>query len=166
MAIEEHPVWKQIDGSAYLFLNRLYEPRDNALTIILEEAVANETKRGPTVIAGVSLGDACPIEPTSECSVFKLEWKSYVSYCVTEEMHGSCGKYDDEEYVGRLLRVYTRSHFLDFIAKDTGAHFEPYRHYKIACQNHNVDVVSAAPPELQSLSREEAELKDSSHGIH
>jgi hypothetical protein len=75
-------------------------------------------------------------------------------------MVGSCGKYEDEEYAGRLLRLYSKSHFLEFIAKDTGAHSEPYRHYKIACLNHVIDVVATSVPELQSLSREEAGLKE------
>lgn len=153
-AIEDHPVWKQIDSSAYLFLERLFEPRDNQLTIVLEEAIANNAKSGPTIIAGISLeGESCPIEPTPDCRIFTLQWKNYVAYCVTEEMHGSCGKYEDEEYAGRLLRIYSKSHFLDFIAKDTGAHFEPYRHYKIACQNHNIDIVSAVDPILESQPR-------------
>ena len=67
-------------------------------------------------------------------------------------MAGSCGKYEDEEYTGKLLRLYAKSHFLEFIGKDTGAHSEPYRHYKIACLNHVIDVVSTNAPELQSLS--------------
>jgi hypothetical protein len=52
--------------------------------------------------------------------------------------------------------VYSQSHFLDFIVKDTGAHFEPYRHYQIACQNHKIDIVATSAPVLTSLSREEA----------
>ena len=159
--IEENPVWKCIDSAAYLFLNKLFEPRDNSLTIVLEEAIANHAKQGPSKIAGIALlGDSCPIEPTPDCRIFNLQWKNYVAYCVTEEMVGSCGKYEDEKYTGRLLRVYSESHFLDFISKDTGAHFEPYRHYKICCQNHNVDIVSASEPELFSFAREEASLSN------
>jgi hypothetical protein len=165
--IENDPVWKQINAVSYLFLGRLFEPRDNSLTIILEEAVSNKAKSGPTTLpGGITLpGDSCPIEPTSDCSVFTLHWKNYVSYCVTEEMVGSCGKYEDEDYTGRLLRLYSKSHYLDFVAKDTGAHFEPYRHYKIACLNHIVDIVATSIPELQSSSREEAGVvENAKHG--
>lgn len=152
-------LWKAIDSSQYLFLGRLFEPSDNALTVILEEALANKEKTTPnTKIGDIELpGESCPIEPTSSCSVFLLNWKNYVSYAVTEEMHGSCGNYEDEKYSGRLLRVYTKSHFLDFVAKDTGAHFDSYQHYKIACQNHIIDIVSASNPELASFSRFEAQ---------
>jgi hypothetical protein len=155
--IENDPVWKQIDSVSYLFLSRLFEPRDNSLTIILEEAISNKAKSGPKQLpGGIIFEDSCPIEPTSDCRVFTLHWKNYVSYCVTEEMVGSCGKYEDEEYTGKLLRIYSKSHFLEFIAKDTGAHSEEYRHYKIACLNHVIDIVSTSTPELRSLSREES----------
>jgi hypothetical protein len=155
--IENDPLWNRIDSVSYLFLSRLFEPRDNSLTVVLEEAVSNKTKSGPIKLpGGVTLEDSCPIEPTSDCLVFTLHWKNYVSYCVTEEMHGSCGQYDDEEYTGRLLRVYSKSQFLDFIGKNTGAHSESYRHYKIACLNHIVDIVATSIPELRALSRQEA----------
>jgi hypothetical protein len=155
--IEQNSIWNQIDLSDYLFLNKLFEPRDNSLTIILDEAKANHAKNGPTAFGSVVLpGDSSPIEPTPNCHVFTLHWKSYVSYCVTEEMHGSCGKYEDETYTGRLLRVYSQSHYLDFVAKDTGAHSEPYHHYKICCLNHVIDIVSTKPPEISNSAREEA----------
>jgi hypothetical protein len=71
-------------------------------------------------------------------------------------MHGSCGKYEGEKYTGRLLRLYSKSHFLDFVAADTGAHFESYSRYKICCENHNIDIVFVTAPELSYVSREEA----------
>lgn len=158
-SIENDPIWKQIDSASYLFLSRLFEPRDNSLTIILEEAIANKAKSGPRELPGdITLEDSCPIEPTSDCRVFTLHWKNYVSYCVMEEMVGSCGQYGDEKYTGRLLRLYSKSHFLEFVAKNTGAHFEEYRHYKISCLNHIIDIVATSIPELQSLTREEAGL--------
>jgi len=30
-----------------------------------------------------------------------------------------------ETYTGRLLRVFTKSHFLDYLARNTGGHVEP-----------------------------------------
>jgi hypothetical protein len=158
---ERTELWEAIDSSDYLFLNKLFEPRDNSLTIVLEQAIANVAKIGPTILpGGLKLpGDSCPIEPTADCLIFTLHWKLYVSYCVTEEMVGSCGNYQDADYTGRLLRVYSKSAFLDFIAKSTGAHSDPYRHYMIACQNHNIDIVSTREPELSSMSRAEAGLE-------
>ena len=159
-SIEDNPVWKLIDGSAYLLLNKLFEPRENSLTIVLEEAVVHESHRGTRVIASAAFSGVAPIEPSETTFVFEVHWKNYVSYCVTEEMHGSCGEYDDEEHTGRRFRVYSRSHFLDFVQKDTGAHSEPYRHYKIVCENHMIDVASSTAPELTASSRGGARLAD------
>jgi len=162
LEIQNDPIWQQIDSAAYLFLYKLFEPRDNSLTIILQEAIANTLKAGPTILPdGLTLpGDSSPIEPTAECRVFRLHWKNYVSYSVTEEMHGSTGNYDQEKYSGRLIRIYSKSNFLDFIEKNTGAHIDDYRHYQIACLNHVIDIASTAFPELTSLSRAEAGLDE------
>jgi len=42
----------------------------------------------------------------------------------TEELTGSnfVTGYDDESYTGSILQVYTKSHFLDHLAPDTGGH--------------------------------------------
>ena len=78
----------------------------------------------------------------------------YAAYLVTEELVGSNAKdgYDDECYTGKLLRVYSNSHFLDHMARDTGGHIEPLQHYKIVCLNHLIDVAAYAPPEVQFLT--------------
>jgi hypothetical protein len=161
---ERDAVEREIDGAAYLYLARLFEPYDNQLTIVLDEAGANEAKTGSRMLpGGVVICDAMPIEVTDTSRVFTLTWNRYISYSVTEEMHGSCGNYDDEEYTGRLFRTYTKSHFLAFLAHDTGGHFESYKHYKICCLNHIIDVASVRPPTLQSLSRDEAGLNELIH---
>jgi hypothetical protein len=59
--IEGHKIWRQIDSSAYLFLNELTEPGDNALKIVLDEAVANQAKTGPkTFPGGIDFGESTP----------------------------------------------------------------------------------------------------------
>lgn len=146
------PLWKAIDLAPYLFLGRLFEPSDNSLVIVLEEAIANKVREQSvtTLPGGITLpGPSTPIEMVPGCRIFTMSWKRYISYCVTEEMLGSTSRYDDEIYTGRLIRVYSSSHFLDFVTRDTGApHFEPYTHIKIACQSHIIDVVATGEPEI------------------
>jgi hypothetical protein len=67
---------------------------------------------------------------------------------------GSGGNYEDEVYTGKLFREYTKSHFLDLLARDTGGHFEPILHYKLICQNPLIDVASYNPPEVRLLKNE------------
>src|SRR5437588_13097630 len=54
-----------------------------------------------------------------------------VAYLVTEECVGSCGRDDDEIYTGKLFRVYTKSHFLEHLLRDTGGHTESILHFKL-----------------------------------
>jgi hypothetical protein len=69
---------------------------------------------------------------------------------VTEELVGSnsLGGYDDEAYSGTILRRYTRSHFLNHIARDTGGHSDPVQHFKLICLNHLIDVATYESPEI------------------
>ncbi len=95
--------------------------------------------------------DGWLIESTEGCRTFELSWKCYVAYLVTEECVGSCGTYDDETYTGKLFRVYSESHFLNHLARDTGSHTEPVQHYKLTCLNHLIDVAAYAPPEIRLI---------------
>ena len=72
---------------------------------------------------------------------------------------GFRGSDKDEVYTGNLLRVYTKSHFLDHLSRDTGGDIEPILHYKLICQNHLIDVASYSPPEVRFLSAESGETK-------
>jgi hypothetical protein len=98
------------------------------------------------------LTDASPIESTDICRTFELTWKRYVAYLVTEECVGSCGQYDDEVFTGKLFRVYTKSHFLEHLARDTGGHIEEVLHYKLTCLNHLIDVAAYVLPEVKQVA--------------
>jgi hypothetical protein len=66
-------------------------------------------------------------------------------------MVGSCGDYEDEVNSGKLFRVYTKSHFLDHLARDTGAHTEPIRNFTLTCLNHLIDIASYEVPTLRQV---------------
>lgn len=146
-----------LDSVKYLYLRELSETRDNSLRLVVDEAV-----RTPSVASRADtighlpelteiLKDAEAIETTQSCRTFELTWKHYVAYLVTEECVGSCGKYDDETFGGNLFRMYTKSHFLDHLGRDTGGHTEAIRHYKLICLNHLIDVAAYAPPEVRQV---------------
>jgi hypothetical protein len=149
----------QINSAKYLCLRGIREPADNQLEILAEEAVANEQKRGhvqnPTELPEIAaiLKDSAPIESGAGCFTYRLYWKHYAAYLVTEECVGSCGNYGDEIYEGSLFRLYTKSHFLDHLSRDTGAHSNPLLHYKVICQNHLVDIAAEDPPDIEVVSR-------------
>jgi hypothetical protein len=150
-------VLDSLNSVEYLYLHQLSEPRDNSIRVIVKEVMDGRP-------APHSLQDDLPeiadilrttraIETTADCKTFELYWNHYVAYLVTEEMVGSCGNYKGETFTGKLYRTYTKSHFLDHLARDTGAHAHPIQHYKITCLNHIIDIASYAPPEVRIIDQ-------------
>lgn len=151
--MSDSPNFDSLDSVKYLYLRKLSEPKDNSLRIIVDEAVDNRSAPNSVQTDLPELAEilknSWPIESTETCKSFELSWKHYIAYMVTEECVGSCGGYDDETYTGGLFRVYTKSHFLDHLARDTGARTEPVLHFKLICLNHLIDVASYAAPEIR-----------------
>jgi hypothetical protein len=161
--LENSEKYSLLEGAKYLYLREICEPRDNSLRLVVEEAVVNNTKTGSLEAGSYSaqglrdtgiLDNAQPIESTDTCRTFELFWKHYVAYLVTEECVGSCGTYTDEIYTGKLLRLYSTSHFLEHLARDTGGHTQTLRHYKLICLNHLIDVASEESPEIRIISNQ------------
>ena len=155
MTLGEEEIISLLNQAKYLFLRHISEPEENSLRVVVEEAIADhtETVSNPdpaSPLAEIRKG-ASPIKATEGCRTFELQWSRYVPYLVTEEGVGSGGSREDEVYTGNLLWVYTKSHFLDHLARDTGGHFEPILHYKLICQSHLIDVASYGPPEVRLL---------------
>ena len=145
-----------LNSVKYLYLRELSEPRDNSLRIVVEEAVQGraaspESDRANLPELAQLMKDAWMIESTDACRTFELSWTHYVAYLVTEECAGSCGRYDDEIFTGKVFRVYSESHFLNHLARDTAGHTEPVHHYKLTCLNHLIDVAAYAQPEIRII---------------
>jgi hypothetical protein len=151
---------RQLNAVRYIDLLEISEPNKrvfNALRIVVEEAIVNKTAvvtlSDRPELASVLAG-AHPIESVEGCKTFSLSWKHYLAYLVTEELVGSNARngYADEAYTGRILRVYTKSHFLNHVMRDTGGHIQEVMHYKLICLNHLIDVVSYYPPDVKVLA--------------
>src|SRR5580658_3817222 len=146
------PEFDSLNSVKYLFLRQLSEPRDNSLRLVVEEAVQNGFAP-PVPSDNPELDEILtrtwPIESVEGCKTFELTWSRYAAYLVTEELIGSGGRDNDETHTGKLLRVYTKSHFLDHLSRDTGGHVEPVQHYKLICLNHLIDIGSYAPPDIR-----------------
>ena len=153
--------FERINNCQYLFLRSLREYGINQLELIVEEAIVNEGMRGKLTLSqsylpnelSFLLDGAAPIESVDGCQSFRLYWKRYAAYLVTEECVGSCGKYEDESFQGDKLRLYSSSHFLEHLSRDTGGHTAPLMHYKIICQNHLVDVAAEQGPEVKMIEK-------------
>jgi hypothetical protein len=149
-----NPEFDSLNSVKYLFLRELTEPSDNSLRLVVDEAVVNHSAQAR--IPGLPelseiVKNASPIETIDDCNRFELYWKHCAAYLVTEELVGSNGTHDDEVFTGGVFRVYTKSHFLEHLARDTGCHTEPILHYKLICLNHLIDVASYVPPQVRLI---------------
>ncbi len=146
---------QRINAVKYLYMRSIKEPVDNQLEIYVEQAVPNEEKRGlvappgaPPELAHLFL-DVAPVETLPGCLGIRLRWSRYAAYQVTEQYVGNGGVHDDEAFEGSHLRVYSKSHFLDHLARNIGVHAAPLLHFKIMCENHLIDVASEQPPTIE-----------------
>jgi hypothetical protein len=142
----------EIGSCQYLYLRRMYEPQDNALTIVVDEAAA-----GPEgdieILPGEVLSGSRPILAMQGLRSFELTWTSYVAYAVRDESY--CVQDTTESWVGRHLCRYAKSHFLKYVEDATIASDEypgPLRHWGVICLNHVIDVVSTSDPVVRLLN--------------
>jgi hypothetical protein len=163
LRLGEEEIVSLLNQAKYLFVRQISESEENSLRLLVEEAIADRTETvstlDPTSPFAEILNRASPVKSVEGCRRFELQWSRYVAYLVTEESVGSGGCNEDEVYTGKLFRVYTKSHFLDHLSRDTGGHIEPILHYKLICQNHLIDVASYSRPDIRLLSTESGGTK-------
>jgi hypothetical protein len=66
------------------------------------------------------------------------------------------GKYptSPEEFTGKWLRVFSRSHLMDFVHQTTQYIEElngPMQHFQVVTQNHVIDVICSESPAISIL---------------
>jgi len=142
----------EMNRCEYLFLAEIQHPDYHSLRFVIEEGrPAGET--GPLEIAGAVISGGTRIDVTEESQCFELLWDSYIAYAVLNESFALPAD-ADECYVGKLFRVYSKSHFIDYLARAAFAASEypgPAKHYEIACQDHIIEVVSIKDPMVSRL---------------
>lgn len=139
------------------FLCTIREAADNVLYIEICSSEIDADK-GVTEFSGDAaldeiLKQCTPIEPNQNRK-FELIFEDYIIYQVRNESYCS---YDPSEIrVGKYLIIFEKSNLLDFLSISTNAHqfddgyFFPYqwRHYGVYTQNHVIDIVSHAEPQV------------------
>jgi len=145
-----------LNQAEHFYLREIGEPRDNSLRLVIEEAVTNRNGKPRSVLGELPelqalRESASPIESVAGCRCFELIWDQYAAYLVTEELAGTGGNCEDEVYEGKRYRIYTKSNFLDHLAKDVGEALDPIQHYKLICLNHLIDIAAAKPPRVTQI---------------
>jgi len=145
-----------IEDCEWIFLREIGEPSDNVLRLVIEEAKADDPPEDIEILPGKVIRGTRAVESDASCRAFELVWSSYVSYSVRNESFCTIDR--EELWEGRLLCLYSRSHFLDYVARATIASSDypgPLRHWGVNCLNHIVDVVAVDDPQVREIKHEE-----------
>jgi hypothetical protein len=141
----------ELDTCASLYLREIVEPAQNTLRLLVEEAMMTPeevtVKFGGTEIANCHL-----VKSTANSRLFEIIWDNYVAYSVANESYSTFN--ESEDFSGRLVRLYAKSHFLEYISRATLANKEypgPLQHVQLVCECHIVDVVSTRFPQLTQI---------------
>ena len=123
-----------------------------ALTIVEAKAqapIATTEKTGP--LSWLKTGGR-PIEEDLTCCLFQLLFNRnhLISYTVLNESYSKCPE-QSEVFAGKLFRIFSHSHLLEFTEQTTfasGDYPGALMHFQIACLNQVIDVICTAPPKI------------------
>lgn len=142
------PLFPELDSCDHLFLTEIREDARQSLFLLIEEGRAS-SESTPVYVGDTRIGDGHPIRSTGR--QIELVWDWYIAYCVRNESY--CGANGDEATaVGKKLRIYSKSDFLDYLSRATFATAEypgPFLHYCLISENHIVDVASVKAPNIR-----------------
>jgi hypothetical protein len=141
-----------IDGCKWIYLRHIGEPKDNSLQLIIEEAKDNSPAENVELVPDTVFSGLREIKSDASCRTFELIWTSYVAYSVRNESFCAIDK--EEIWEGRLFCLYSKSHFLNYIAYATFACADypgTLQHWGINCLDHIVDVVSTVEPQIREI---------------
>jgi hypothetical protein len=139
----------EINSAKSLFLLDIKEPRDNQLSIRVQESTLSDQEEFVPV-GDKSIGPVRKIIANDKCRKYKLFFRSYAAYIIINESFPLW--HDYEEWSGKLLRIYTKSNYLNYIRKDTTAeefydyHNKELKHYSINCENHVIHIACMEEP--------------------
>jgi hypothetical protein len=145
---------RQMNKCEYLFVDRIGELKELTLELVVSEGKPQAevlVARNESVIEQLRIGGK-PIERDVTCRVFHLVFdrRHMVSYSVLNESYGGYPE-PPEQFTGKLFRIFSWSHLLEFIKSTTCASDEfpgVLQHYQVACLNYVVDVICTAPPRI------------------
>jgi hypothetical protein len=97
-----------------------------------------------------NLGPVRGISQNGPGAEYELFFESYGAYCVVNESFATYND-DDDQRVGRLLCVFNKSKYMDFIREATIVDYtydydKTLKHYAVICLDHVIDIVSKQEP--------------------
>ncbi|HWD88501.1 MAG TPA: hypothetical protein VG367_10270 [Mucilaginibacter sp.] len=138
----------EINKLEYLFLVNIKDLPANRLLITIKAATISD-KEEDLMVGDKNLGPVRRIESEGPWLEFELFFQTYGAYSITNESFSMMQ--DNEERVGRLFCVYSKSNYLDYIRNNTIVDYtydynQELKHYGINCQHHTIDIVTISEP--------------------
>jgi len=125
----------------------------NRLSITIKEAAISEQEED-LIISDKNIGQAKQILSDGPGKEYEFIFKSYGAYSVINE---SFSMYqEEEERIGRLFCIYSKSHYLDFIYNNTLVddiydYDGELKHYAINCLDHVINIVTIDEPVIKRI---------------
>lgn len=146
----------EINSHKSLTLIDYGEPKLNCFRVVIgEDRVLGEIE--DIKIGEVTLSGSRPVGFDDLCRIYEITFDSYVIYSIRNE--SCCTRDYSEVFTGHLFRVYSKSHFLEYVRTST---FTPEwfpwacgtpAHYEVICNDHIIDVFCVKEPKI-TISRE------------
>lgn len=145
--------FEEINSLKYLFLMKIKDLPANRLSIIIKAATISE-KEEDLFIGEKNIGPVRSISADGPGAEYELFFESYGAYCVINESFASFN--ENEQRIGRLLCIYSKSMFLDHIRETTLVDYtydydKTLTHYAINCQDHVINVISKHKPVIKRI---------------
>ncbi len=143
--------FEKINNHKYLYLTEIGEPEENELRLLIEEGQVTGPIKNVQV-GKVEIEGCSEIKITEDSCVYEVHFESYIGYSVLNESFTSGD--DSENYEGHLFRIYSRSHFIDYLKKASFADDDypgTYKHYGFVCSNHIVHIASIKEPNIKQI---------------
>jgi hypothetical protein len=141
-----------INSCGSLFVSEVVELDNQSLRLVIAEGLPDGDAASLT-IGGAVISGGTRIRVTENSRLFELTWDSYVAYSVRNESYAQPS--DHEVFEGNRFRIYSKSHFIDYVRHATFAcneHPGPTRHYGVVCENHVIDIVSVVAPRMTTIN--------------
>lgn len=141
----------------YLFLEQLTSGLDMSLTVVINEGYVSDkciNTEDPLPSLNKVLKDSREVIADNTTPLYQIHFNSYLTYSVIDESYDHGDKYNIIAGKEEFYCIFSRSHFLDFISKETFATHEfpgPFQHYCIACCDHVIHVASENAPRVKQI---------------
>jgi hypothetical protein len=148
--MEPSPLTIEINSYEFLTARNFGEDSTGSVRMVVEGAAAS-SETITLQLGTTGIPDCYPVLATGR--IFEIVWKTYIAFCMQNESYiGQKG--ENEIATGGHFSIYSRSNFLDYVAKGTFATHEypgPFIHYRVATETHVLDIASIDQPRIRSL---------------